>query len=125
MPSLSWLWLAVVSPIIFVVLAIVGYRLNGRLIGCLRSRHQSVWVDLGRPTIAGALLTVGMSWSVLSTGRRSYVSWLFGRGYDGLDDPELSALGAQHEAFTWVLVALVLLWVAVAWFGGYIHARQG
>lgn len=123
MATLAWVWLFAICPSLLVVMSIAGYRLNSLLISGLRARHSAVWVEIGEPTIWGALRTFGLSWSVLSSGRRSYVGWLLTRGFDKMGDSESEALGSRLVGLQSLLAVLLIQWVAVAWLLGYLHGR--
>jgi hypothetical protein len=71
----------------------------------------------------GALISVGREWWRWGGRRGSYVRWFWRNGYDELQDAEVSVLGTRLLGLTWIGIALIIVWMGSAWFGGYVHVR--
>lgn len=112
-----------IVPGFLLALGTVHYITHFQLIRRLELAHGQLWRSLGQPTILGALLTGGTAWSVWSTGKPSYVGWLWRRGYRDLDDRHVKFLGAQLTWQTWIALAVVFAWLSVAWLNGSIEAH--
>ena len=112
-------WLFVILPAALLTLSVGSYRLHAQMLRCLKARHEALWTELGKPTIFDALLSAGLAWSVFSGSRRSYVRWLWSRGYETLRDIEITTLGTRIHTRAWTALALVVLWLASAWALGY------
>ena len=82
-----------------------------------------MWDDLGKPTISDALLSGGLLWSLRLSGKRSYVGWLWLGGYNDLRDAEAAAIGGRLRRLRRVALAIVVLWAASVWLGGYAYIR--
>ena len=98
-----------VIPALIVVLAIASWRLNGQLFDLLRNRHSQLWLDLGKPARLKPL-----------SGRFLY--WVWSRGFDNLEDVEVAKLGSKIIGANVLAIAIVVIWAACAWWGGYLHA---
>lgn len=117
------IWLFVLAPAALLVLGVWHYGTHARLIRHLRSAHAQVWRDLGEPKIIDALLTRGAGWSIWSTGKQSYVGWLWRGGYRDLQDSYAESLGSRVNRQTWMAIGLIVMWSLAAWLGGYGHLR--
>jgi hypothetical protein len=109
MPPLLIL-LKIVIPAVFVFLAIVSWRLYRKFSECLRTRHDRLYANL-----------IGSYISVYRSPR--YLFWFWSRGFDSIDDSEAAVLGSKITGLSLIAIALLLVWVACAWWGGYFHAR--
>lgn len=123
MRTLIDIWLFLVAPAAFVLVGVTHYHTHSILLRQLRSRHEALWRKLGKPNILEALLTAGSAWSVWSSGKPSYVRWLWCRGYRDLRDPRTEYLGNRLRLQTGLGLSIFLAWSAVAWLGGYGHIR--
>jgi hypothetical protein len=111
--------LFVAVPALLLIGSIWHYTTHLHLIRHLKSAHEQLWCDLGKPSIVGALLTGGKAWSLWSTGKQSYVGWLWRGGYLGLHDSYTESLGARLILQTWMAIGLAVIWSLAAWLGGY------
>jgi hypothetical protein len=109
--------LFVFSPLLVIALGIYSWTLHRRIIQRLRTNHAVVWESLGKPTLFDLWLAPACFWG------RGYFAWLLSGSYKGCGDEELTILGNRHFDIFALLCCFLLIWPAVAWFGGYLHAR--
>src|SRR5882724_11157226 len=109
--------LLLIVPALLLSLSIWHYSTHIHLIRHLKSAHVQLWRDLGKPSIVGALLTGGTAWSIWSTGKQSYVGWLWRGGYRELHDSYAESLGTRLSSQTWIAIGLVVMWSLATWLG--------
>lgn len=63
--------LFVAAPTLLLIGSIWHYTTHLHLIRHLKSTHEQLWRDLGKPSIVGALLTAGTAWSIWSWENRA------------------------------------------------------
>jgi hypothetical protein len=104
------------APLVGILaLSVPHYMSHAKLLGLLRKRHLALWEGLGKPTLLGALTSLGLEWSVWGRGAHgTYVGWLWRAGYARLDDGDVAALGSKLIRQTWVAIGLLVGWAAIS-----------
>jgi hypothetical protein len=107
--------LPIVALLALVVLGLVTFPIHARFLRRLRLNHETTWHELGQPS---------MFWAGLRPIRYArYAHWMWFRGFDDLQDPELAALGSRVIGSTVVAIALVLAFLTFALFAGDLTWR--
>jgi len=104
--------LTIVALSALLLLSIVTFPTHVRFLRRLRLKHETTWHELGKPSTF---------WPGLR--RLRYTYWMWFRGFDELQDPELASLGSRVMGGTVVAIALVLVFVVCAFFAGDLTWR--
>ena len=99
--------LTIIAPLALLLLVIVITPTQVRFLRRLRLNHESTWRELGEPSTF---------WPGFR--RLRYAHWLWFRGFDELQDPELASLGSRVMGAEVVAIALVVIFVVCAFFSG-------
>jgi hypothetical protein len=108
---------------LLVALGAVSWSLHMRLLRRLRSHYAQAWTDLGMPTAWNGIASQGWSWALWGRGGNSYDAWLWKGLYRTLNDAELTNLGDKLQRLNWCVIASLYVWVACAWFSGFISGE--
>jgi len=82
-----------------------------------------VWDDLGETNISDALLSGGLFVVTSVIGKAQLCRWLWLGGYNDLREAEAAAIGGRLRRLRRVALAIVVLWAASVWLGGYAYIR--
>ncbi len=104
--------LTIVALVALVVLSLVTLLTHVRFLRRLRLNHETTWRELGQPSTF---------WPGLR--RMRYAHWMWYRGFDELQDPDLAALGSRVMGATVAAIAFVLAFLACAIFAGDLTWR--
>lgn len=104
--------LTIIALLALLLLSIVTLPTDVRFLRRLRLKHQTTWHELGEPST----FWPGLRWL-------RYTHWMWFRGFDALQDPELASLGSRVMGGTVVAIALVLVFVVCAFFSGDLTWR--
>jgi hypothetical protein len=111
---------SVLGLFILWALAVVAIwvRLNGRLITCLRSRHNELWVNMGRPNLFRAVVIWGSGWRY--SFQINYPGWINAKAYLTIHDEEVTTVADQINRARWLIPLSSLAVVAIAFGLAYV-----
>jgi disulfide bond formation protein DsbB len=104
--------LTIVVLLALLVLSLLTLSTHVRFLRRLRQNHETTWRELGQPST----FWPGMR-------RMRYAHWMWFRGFDELQDPELAALGSRVMGAAVVAIVLVLAFLVCAVFAGDLTWR--
>lgn len=112
----------------FLAVSVICLQLHARLIRCLKSRHQVLWLDLGAPTWTKVLMTRGGLWGSPASGPgvpgHPYLDWLAIRGHRDIHDDEAARLGDRLKRVGGIGPSLLIVLVAALFFCVYTLRRH-